>query len=187
MAFWKDGSAEPKRKFRFKATIFGEVAWYTKTFAAPSFQVEPKEVHFSDHIFKYPGKLKWQDVSVTLIDPGGDNDVVKKTLRLIRDAGYKIPTSGDGLGDYDTFSKAELLLNSTSDVILDILDQGGNPIESWTLHNAFVKGVKYGDFTYSDEEMREITIDFAYDWASCQLSTGGPGSGIDSDGRFFDS
>jgi hypothetical protein len=172
MAFWKDGTAEPKRKFRFKATLFGQVAWYTKTFAAPSFNIDAQEVHFSDHIFKYPGKLKWEPVSVTLMDPGGDDDVVNKTLNIIRGAGYKIPTTGNATGDYDTFSKAELLLNATTDVILDILDQSGNPIETWTLHNAFIKAAKFGEFGYDGEEMREITLDFEYDWASCVLDGG---------------
>ena len=136
MAFWKDGSAEPKRKFRFRATIFGQVAWYTKSFGSPGFSIDPQEVHFSDHIFKYPGKLKWEDVSVTLMDTGGDDDVVNKTLKLIEDAGYSIPTTGGANSDYDTFSKAELLLNASTDVILEILDQAGMQLKHghFTMH-----------------------------------------------------
>ncbi len=118
--------------------------------------------------FHYPGKIKWNDVTVVLIDPGGEDDVVKKTMKLLSDAGYKIPTNGSNVEDYDTFSKSELVTNN-GDVVLEALDESGALLEDWHLHNAFITSVKFGDFDYSSEDMREIEITFKYDWASCEV------------------
>jgi hypothetical protein len=107
------------------------------------------------------------------VDPGGDDDVVNKTLKMISDAGYAVP---DGIGDtnaYDTFSKSELIQNNGGSVILEALDQQGNKLERWTLNNSFVSSVKFGDFDYSSEDMREIELTFVYDWASCEIGTDG--------------
>tara|TARA_R100000231_G_scaffold84803_1_gene64462 strand:+ start:327 stop:872 length:546 start_codon:yes stop_codon:yes gene_type:complete len=175
MAFWTDASSEPKRKFRFKVLIFDqEIAWYAKSVSAPSFEITTIEHHFSDHIFKYPGKIKWNDVTVTLVDPGGDDDVVNKTLALIQGAGYEVPDGPSEATSFDTFSKAELLDNNGGSVVLQALDQEGGKLEEWQLHNSFISSVKFGDFDYSSEDMREIEITFVYDWASCQMGTSGP-------------
>tara|TARA_R110000824_G_scaffold183900_1_gene364952 strand:+ start:8599 stop:9132 length:534 start_codon:yes stop_codon:yes gene_type:complete len=169
MAFWTENTAEPKRKFRFKVQIFDNtLAWYCKSITAPSFEISSIEHHFSDHVFHYPGKIKWNDVSVVLIDPGGTEDVVKKTMNLLFMAGYKIPTSGAGPSDYDTLSKSEMVTNN-GNVVLAALDESGLVIEDWNLHNAFITSVKFGDFDYSSEDMREIEITFKYDWASCDV------------------
>ena len=170
MAFWTDGTAEPKRKFRFRVSIFGGgVAWYCKSITAPSFEISSIEHHFSDHVFHYPGKIKWQDIEVVLIDPAGDDDVVNKTLQLVSLAGYKIPKSGNSTNDFDTFSKADLVNNNGS-IILEAISQDGEKVlERWTLNNAFIVNVKFGDFDYSSEDMREISLTFKYDWATCNL------------------
>ena len=172
MAFWTDQSAEPKRKFRFRVIIFDSTtAWYAKSITAPSFEMSSIEHHFSDHVFHYPGKIKWNDITVTLVDPAGEDDVVDKTLELIEKAGYRIPT-GAGLAngsDFDSFSKADLVGNN-GNVILEALSQDGQEIlEEWTLNNAFISSVKFGDFDYSSEDMREIELTFKYDWASCNV------------------
>ena len=173
-SFWTKATTEPKRKFRFRVTLFGStVAWYCKSITAPSFEISTIEHHFSDHVFHYPGKIKWNDVEVVLIDPAGDDDVVNKTLDLINKAGYKIPGSGQSPGDFDTFSKSELVSNN-GNVILEALGpvadvEGEQVLEEWTLNNAFITNVKFGDFDYSSEDMREINITFKYDWASCTV------------------
>ena len=170
MAFWTSPDEEPKRKFRFRVRIFNQsVAWYCKSIGAPSFEMSSIEHHFSDHVFHYPGKIKWNDVTVTLIDPGGDDDVVQKTMKLLFDAGYKIPTGAFDAADFDTFSKSELVSNNGGSVSLEALDESGEILEEWNLHNAFITSAKFGDFDYSSEDMREIEITFKYDWASCQV------------------
>ncbi len=97
-----------------------------------------------------------------------DEDVVKETMKLINNAGYNIPQTGKNDSDFDTLSKSEMV-TSNGDVILEALDESGTLVEDWQLHNAFITSVKFGDFDYSSEDMREIEITFKYDWASCKI------------------
>ena len=46
---------------------------------------------------------------------------------------------------------------------------GGNPtqdvVEEWVLHGAWIKDVKYGDLSYEDDGMTEISVELRYDYA----------------------
>jgi hypothetical protein len=183
MAFWNDAAADPKRKYRFLIRLFNkEVAWYVKSVTAPSYEITSIEHAFSDHVFNFPGKIKWSDVEVTLVDPAGADDVVHKTLSLVQDAGYAIPTLQDvkdGTG-FKTFTKSSLV-TTNGNLEIETQDAEGNPIEIWTLNNAFITNVKFGDFDYSSEDMREISLTFKYDWASCEF----PGNSGSPTGDFF--
>ena len=172
MTFWSSPNADPKRKYRFLVRLFNqEIAWYVKSVTAPSYEITSIEHAFSDHVFNFPGKIKWSDVEVTLVDPAGDNDVVHKTLSLIQTAGYEIPKFGDLDNAFKTFTKASLVGNN-GNLSIETQDAEGNTIEKWTLHNAFITNVKFGDFDYSSEDMREISLSFKYDWASCEFENG---------------
>lgn len=193
MAFWNEAAADPKRKYRFLVRVFNqEIAWYAKSVTAPSYEITSIEHAFSDHVFNFPGKIKWSDVEVTLVDPAGADDVVFKTLKIIQDAGYAIPTL-NGVSNADneafkTFTKAQLI-NPTSGennaLVIETQDALGNVIEEWTLNNAFITNVKFGDFDYSSEDMREITLTFKYDWASCRFAGGGEANQGGPTGNFF--
>jgi len=174
MAFWNEAAADPKRKYRFLIKLFnGSVAWYVKSVTAPSYEITSIEHAFSDHVFNFPGKIKWSDVEVTLVDPAGADDVVWETLNLIKQSGYAIPNLNEvkaGIG-FKTFTKSALV-NTNGNLELETHDSEGAAIEIWTLHNAFITNVKFGDFDYSSEDMREISLTFKYDWASCRFPGG---------------
>lgn len=170
MTFWTDPSVEPKRKFRFKVRFFdSSIIWYAKSVSAPSFEISNVEHHFSDHVFNYPGKIKWNDVEVVLVDPATqEDDVVKKTLSLLEASGYKVPLSTADPALFDTFAKTELV-TANGNIKIIAQNAAGEDIETWTLNNAFITNVKFGDFDYSSEDLREISITFKYDWASCNV------------------
>ena len=174
MAFWNDAAADPKRKYRFLIRLFkGNIAWYVKSVTAPSYEITSIEHAFSDHVFNFPGKIKWSDVEVTLVDPAGDEDVVYQTLDLISQAGYAIPTlegvTSESAEAFKTFTKKGLIDALGANVQIETQDSEGTSVEIWTLHNAFITNVKFGDFDYSSEDMREISLTFKYDWASCEF------------------
>ena len=176
MTFWSSPEADPKRKYRFLVRIFSsEVAWYVKSVTAPSYEITSIEHAFSDHVFNFPGKIKWSDVEVTLVDPAGDNDVVRKTLDLIKKSGYDIPKNpaieNNEETAFKTFTKSSLVANNGS-LIIETQDAEGKTVEQWTLHNAFITMAKFGDFDYNSEDMREISLTFKYDWASCEFKSG---------------
>jgi hypothetical protein len=51
------------------------------------------------------------------------------------------------------------------------LDDDGNRIETWTLHNPFPTAFKFGDFDYGTDDLREMNVTWKYDWA--EIKSGG--------------
>ena len=72
-------------------------------------------------------------------------------------------------------SKQEAVVNGIGQVVIEAIDQAGEPLEEWALQNPFVKSVKYGDLSYDSDELREISIEFRYDWAECTILSEGGG------------
>lgn len=183
MSFWVQQSANPKRKFRFRIEISsgtwagGTVIWYAKTCTAPAAEVSSVEHMFSDHVFNFPGRTKWSDVEMVLVDPAGDPNItdddahtVANFNELLTKFGYQIPTDGSTAANYGTISR-----NKVTDAIINIvaLNDEGDPIETWTLMNAFPIAFKYGDFDYGSDDLREFTLTWKYDYAKCVLAQGG--------------
>lgn len=165
MAFWTDPSIEPKRKFRFRVQLgnFDEGAiWYTKTVKKPSFQISEIDHSYLNHKFYYPGRTEWQTVDITLVDPVSP-DAALKTLQIISAAGYNIPGNPN---ENTTMSKLKAV-NSLGSVVIDQLgSEQDQLLESWTLRNAFITNVDFGDLSYEDDAISEISLTLRYDWAS---------------------
>ena len=166
MAFWNETSVEPKRNYRFQVEITGlegdSVIWWTKTFKPPSYEVSEVTHDYMDNKFYFPGRLTWQDVNLTLVDPVSPN-AVALTNKLIVSAGYNVKT---GVTEKQTMSKASAT-NAVKNVIVSILSADGTPIEVWTLRNSFLKSVSFSDLSYDNDELRTIDLTFRYDWAEC--------------------
>ena len=151
MSFWTEnykdnGVNNPKRNFRFRVqftkmnTLTGfdsSVLFYAKTAAKPSFTLGEATHAFLNHTFKFPGRVTWNDVTITMVDPGPNTGVSE--------------------------TKA---VSAIGNVIITQLDHDGSPIEKWTLYNAFISDVKYGDLSYEDDNLTEYSITLRYDWAN---------------------
>jgi hypothetical protein len=173
MPFWSTNFGEdaalqdPKRKFRFTVEIQGiqsaqggATLWYAKTCAKPSFQIASSEHKYLNHTFWYPGAVTWQDVAITLVDPV-DPDMAATLSDIVVQSGYSPPTDSNSLS---TMSKAKAA-GALGSVIITQIDHDGNPLETWTLWNAFLTEVKYGDLAYGDDALTEMSITLKYDWA----------------------
>ena len=188
MSFWKQGSSNPKRKFRFtvefqgiQAQQGGAALWYAKTVSKPSFTVNAAEHKYLNHTFFYPGAVTWQDVSLTLVDPV-EPDMAATLSDIIVQSGYSPPTDANDLG---TMSKAKAA-GALGQVIITQIDSDGNPLETWTLWNSFVTELKYGDLAYGDDELTEMSVTLKYDWA--RVETAGESAAVAGAGgtSFFD-
>jgi hypothetical protein len=175
MAFWTDGTLkDPKRKYRFVVELLafpGGATWYAKSVSKPKFNVTSTSHIFLNHTFNYPGRVEWQEVTCTLVDPV-QPDAVANTMAIISNAGYKIPNApvGDQLS---TISKSRAIGALKGVVIKQIGSEGGDDIqEQWTLNNAFITNIELGDLSYSDEELSEISLTIKYDWATCYVPEG---------------
>ena len=170
MAFWTDTATSPKRNFRWKITFDDRIAWWAKTTNTPSYEVSEIEHNFMDNKYYYPGRVSWNEINLTLVDPAGNPvDVVQQTLNMLSLSGYNIKNA-NGVGGYITKDKA--VRQGMKQLVIDILDGDGKTIESWTLKNPFIKSAKYGDLDYSNDELRTVEMQIRYDWAICTVNSG---------------
>tara|TARA_R110002110_G_scaffold68428_1_gene185270 strand:- start:23 stop:613 length:591 start_codon:yes stop_codon:yes gene_type:complete len=196
MPFWSDNFAEstqlkdPKRQFRFKieftgisAPQGGSLLWYAKSVNKPAFTIETSEHQYLNHTFYYPGSVKWEPISITLVDPR-DPDITATLSDIINLSGYTPPSNPNSLG---TMSKSRAA-GALGAVYISQIDGDGNEIEKWTLWNAFITNVKYGDLSYGTDDLVELTLEVRYDWARLQ-TPGGPSraTGGDEATTFFQS
>jgi len=181
-AFWTDATLrDPKRKFRFTVQLLaypGAATWYAKTVTKPKFNIGSAQHTFLNHTFNYPGKVEWQDVSVTLVDPV-EPDAVANTMAIIQNAGYHPPMD---VQDLSTMSKSRAVGALKGVIIKQIGSEGDlDVLEEWTLRNAFIAGIDLGDLSYGTEDLSEISLTLKYDWATCFVP--GAGSSVDISGQ----
>ena len=50
---------------------------------------------------------------------------------------------------------------------------GATDLETWQLKNAFISDIKYGDLTYGNDDLTEMSITLKYDWATLTVGTAG--------------
>ena len=187
MAFFNQvggGGFQPKRKFRFLVSFSNlqNLTFMTKTAEKPNYDMASTEHNVLNHVFKFPGVVKWEDVSVSFID-AVDPNTGSKFYNALRNAGYVLPTSPDALthGVTKVSSHASLglvkirQLDGGGIIPIDGVDPGDQAftaldspdiVDEWTLHNAFIKSVKFGDLAYDSEEIIQIDVGLVYDYAS---------------------
>ena len=126
----------------------GEVpAWLVKTTGRPKLTVsEGAKHHFLAHQFKFPGRVTWTDIEITLVDPI-DPDVSFEMLRIIEKAGYVLPSTWtiDNEGYKKSLSKKNFINDNLGNIVIKTVDSDGAEVERWTLHNAWVKSIDYDD------------------------------------------
>ncbi len=189
MAFWTDnaGAKEPKRNFRFHVSMTGlqnkgpaetdaqansSVLWWAKKVTKPNFTIgEGKHVYFG-HTFYYPGKVEWQEISMTLVDPISPN-ASGIFMDMVTKSGYKVPTKPTENGGTLSLGKGNFSdeAKGIGSMVISQLDSNGGIVEQWTLKNAFIKSLKLGDLDYENEDLSNIELGLRYDWAEC--NTGG--------------
>ena len=170
--FWSSATTEPKRKYRFKLDI-GQLASFTITkVTRPSFNVTETPHTFFNHTFYYPGKIEWQTISFTLVDPISP-DSTAILMKMLMASGYQFPDKqfGGSAANYGSMGKASSIA-ATNSATITAYDQNGNEKEIWRLRNAWMKNVSMNEFEYTSDDMLMMDVELRYDWATIE---GGPG------------
>lgn len=190
MAFWNDREFEPKRVFRWKVSLLTETqgvgsgqgatvpSFYAKKITKPVLTVEEAEHKYLNKSFYFPGHLKWDPVTVTLIDDDAGT-VVTAITTMFKDSNYSpIATYTAGGGNnlttpvtdaaLATLPKSNMVRGAAAggDVEIEQLNADGKVIEKIVLHNAWVKSFKPTELTYDTEDLSMYDVEFRYDWAS---------------------
>ena len=172
MTFWQDTELEPKRSFRFTMSVTGENnairEFLIEKVSKPSFSIGEVEAKYLNHSFFYPGKITWNDVTFTVIDclKPSDANATVTVMKMLEASGYDQPSSPPR-GNVTMSKKAAL---KALGMVKIHQFPGGTPgaaavkpEETWTLVNAWIKEVKFGDLEYGNEEMQKIDITLKYD------------------------
>lgn len=192
MPFFSDtgpGGFQPKRKFRFLVNFseLSNLTFMAKSAAKPSYEMGSQEHNVLNHVFKFPGIVKWNDIDVTFID-AVDPNVGSKFYSALVASGYIPPVNEAAL----TTGVTKVNTHSTiGEVKIKQLDGGGvillpgqdpsdaaldttRVVDEWTLKNAFIKSVKFGDgLDYTSEDLVDISVSLTYDYATYSAVPGG--------------
>lgn len=179
MAFWSEQynaqSKDPKRGFRFKITFQGmnggDIVWFAKKVAKPSYTITEAKHSYLNHNFYFPGRVEWDTISMTLVDPVSPG-AVAQTNALVVASGYQIPGSP---ADLVTMSKGKSAA-SVGYIVIEQIDAEGRVTEMWTLKNPFIKAVNFGELAYENDDLTEIEIELRYDWAVCEIGASAEGA-----------
>ena len=168
---WQSAGIEPKRKYKYILNLGDIPAWVIKTSGRPNVNISEGAKHnFMAYEFKYPGKVTWDNVEITLVDPI-DPDVASIMFKIIQDAGYRIPRdwTAENAGWKISMSKLNSINATKGDIAIKTVDSNGNDVEKFTLRNAWVKSINYDDVSYDSEELMSISVTLAYDYAVHEL------------------
>jgi len=167
MAFWAAKEMEPKRKYRWTLS-FGNGVNYIDTFvlkkvSRPSFTQTEAKYEFLNHTFYFPGRLQWEELTITLadaLDPNGAANI----LGLIQQAGYQLPENPNVLS---TVSKNSAVTSLNGLAIVQ-RNANGDMAEIWHLKNPWIKNVKFSENDYSSDDIHEIELTLRFDFAKLE-------------------
>jgi|15BtaG_2_1085339.scaffolds.fasta_scaffold00630_1 hypothetical protein len=169
MGWWNDVNVEPKRAFRFLMTLGSEASrsissYFIKTVKKPNFTMDgAQEVKYIGHTFKYPGRMKWEDVTVTIIDPASP-DASAALMNILQASGYNSPRAAN-LNAQVSISKASAQA-ALGGVKISQINAAGHQIDSWSLVNPFLIGVDFGELSYDTDDIVNYTLTISYDHAT---------------------
>ena len=170
MSFWQTPGAQPKRNFRYKVQIDADVHYWAKAVTLPSFDISNTEIHHFDNRYYFPGRVTWNPVSFTLVDPGKvlDNstkDVAAAISNMLTVFQYEVPASATAKSKTISRSASPVLNNVT----IEVVDAAGTFVEKWELVNAWIESAKYGDLAYDNDELKTMEVVLRYDHAKHKI------------------
>ena len=171
--FWTQTAAsvaDPKRGFRFKVSLGSlHMLWYAKKADRPTMSLTESKHEYLNHTFYWPGRVEWNEVSITLVDPTVP-DVADSLLSFIKASGYKV--IGDPNGALTSISKGQAAGALGGDIQIEMIDELGVTKEQWVLRNAWIKEVDFSELSYDSDDLSEITVKVRYDWAEFTGASG---------------
>ena len=131
-------SFEPKLKNRFYMYVEGIPSYLIKGVSGMGFTQEEITLNHINTYRKIKGKLKWNDLSLTLFDPitPSGAQAVMEWVRLHHES----VTGRDGYSDF--YKK---------DVKIEVLGPVGDIVSEWIIKGAFIKSAEFGEYNWDTE------------------------------------
>jgi hypothetical protein len=165
MGFWNDPKPpEAKRVYRWLLYIGTLDPWIAKKVTKPSFTMTETKHSYLNHTYYYPGRVEWQTIDVTLVDPALP-DIAQTVMAIMEGSGYIVPAS-------PTHTPRTIGKDTAGDALggvkIEQIDSFGKMVERWTLKGAFLKDAKFPELSYDADDIAEITLTLRYDWAELE-------------------
>ncbi len=172
--FWNQASLEPKRQFRWLLYVAGMPQFIVKSVKKPSFTVASTPHTFLNYDFHYPGKVSWDDVNFTIVDPV-QPDSAASLVKILENAGYVYPDKYTSQPNHPkTISKKGMVDSLGGQIQLVMFgansgEQEEEVLEKWSISNPLITNVDFGDLSYGSEDLVEIAITLKYDCSNLEL------------------
>ena len=161
--FWLNATFEPKRQFRFlvQMSLNGQdLTFLAKSAGRPNYSISENPHQFFNHTFYYPGRVTWETVDITLVDPVQPNGA-QRLYEYLGTIGVQVPVSFDAA--VGTTITKDSATSGVGDIkiqeIATLPDSNTSIVEGeWKLINAFFTSVNFGDHSYDSEDMVEISL-----------------------------
>lgn len=143
---------EPKVQNRFIMYVDGIPTYIIKGVTGLGFEQGEIIMNHINIYRKIKGKLRWNDVTLTLFDPitPSGAQAVMEWVRLHHES----VTGRDGYSDF--YKK---------DIVIDIVGPVGDIVSEWVLKGAFVKNAAFGDLNFdNDTAAQNITLTLGMDY-----------------------
>jgi hypothetical protein len=162
--FWSDHSIEPKRKFRWIMGFNGIPYWLLKKASRPTISVTEAEHVFLNYKFYFPGRVEFDEMSVTIADPLHP-DASATMMDLLKNSGYVTPDLIN-LQSPKTMTKRAAVEAVGGKLFMAQLDSKGEIVEEWSFWNPWIKSVNFDEADYESDDLINLEVTFRYDWAS---------------------
>lgn len=130
------------------------ITFYAHSIQLPQLSFEEERILGGSVYYKIAKKAIWNDVTIKFYDLYGTYKIFKEWQDKIWDPQRGIKWASDYKGT----------------VILQLTDGQNNTKQQYTLNGAYVKDVQHGDLSYSNTDIKLVTVIFAYDFADVDLS-----------------
>ena len=141
---------EPKKKNRWIFALEGIDSFLIKTAARPSISIEEQTISYMNSKRYVAGLASFETLAVTLHDPIAPSGA-QQVMEWVR-THFE---SGSGRAGYADFYKR--------DCQLKLVDPVGTVIELWDIKGCFLTSAGFGDVSYEDGGMMEISMTLRFD------------------------
>lgn len=143
---------EPKLKNRFIMYVDGIPSYFIKAVSGVNFQQDEVVLNHINVYRKIKGKLRWQDLTLTLFDP-----IVPSGAQAVMEWTRLHHESVTGRDGYSDFYKKDITLNALGPV--------GDIVSEWIVKGAFIKNANFGDFSWdTDNTAQSIELVLGMDY-----------------------
>jgi len=143
---------EPKVQNRFIMQVDGIPSYIIKGISSVGFTQDEIMLNYINTYRKIKGKLKWNDITMTLFDPitpSGAQSVME-WVRLHHES----VTGRDG---YSDFYKKQ--------IGIQVLGPVGDIVSEWVIVGAFIKSAEFGEYNWdNDTAAQNLTVTLGMDY-----------------------